>query len=76
MKLNRERFLAAVMTVGLAGAVGCGDEPAPAEAEPVESTGGEEMGEMEAPEEPMAEEEAAPEEPMEPEVEETGPTPE
>jgi hypothetical protein len=77
MKIDRDKFLAALVAAGLSGAVGCGSEPAPAEAAPEETAGAEEAFEPMAEEEPeMAEE--APELPAEeePEVEEAGPTPE
>lgn len=77
MKINREKFLSALLAAGMGSAVACGGEPPPAaEAEPME-TSGEEMPAEEPMEEPAAEapaEEPAPE--PEPEVEEAGPTPE
>ncbi|MGD8859687.1 MAG: hypothetical protein PVI30_06735 [Myxococcales bacterium] len=79
MKIDREKFFTALVAASLSGAVGCGSEPAPAEAAPEESVGAEEAME---PMEPVAEEEPemaeeAQELPAveeEPEVEETGPT--
>ncbi|MDD9946503.1 MAG: hypothetical protein OXU20_35990 [Myxococcales bacterium] len=76
MKIDREKFLSAVIAVGMTGAVACGGEP-PAAAEPEASTGDEVVPEPMPEPEPEPPPAAPPPQPEpEPVVEEAGPTPE